>query len=100
MPTRATSSPTPGPEQIKSKLEVLAEHCVREGADFERIRKTILWTGGLDATAAGGEAFAEQMRAYAAVGIGEVHVMPFTPDPVEFIGGLGEHVVGRLDDIR
>jgi hypothetical protein len=40
------------------------------------------------------------MRAYAAVGIGEVHVMPFTPDPVEFIGGLGEHVVGRLDDIR
>jgi F420-dependent oxidoreductase-like protein len=94
------ANPRSGPEQIKSKLEVLAEHCVREGADFERIRKTILWTGGLDATAAGGEAFAEQMRAYAAVGIGEVHVMPFTPDPVEYIGGLGEHVVGRLDDIR
>jgi F420-dependent oxidoreductase-like protein len=94
------ANPRSGPEQIKSKLEVLAEHCVREGADFERIRKTILWTGGLDATAAGGEAFAEQMRSYAAVGIGEVHVMPFTSDPVEFIGGLGEHVVGRLDDIR
>jgi len=38
------------------------------------------------------------MKGYADIGIVEVHVMPFD-DPVEFIRGLGRHVVpaiGRL----
>jgi hypothetical protein len=79
---------------------VLAAHCAREGTDYARIRKTVLWTGPLEATAAGGAAFAEQMRAYARIGIDEVHVMPFTPDPVVFVDGLGEHVVPQISDLR
>ncbi len=38
------------------------------------------------------------MKRFADIGIVEVHVMPFQ-DPIDFIRGLGEHVVpiiGRL----
>jgi hypothetical protein len=79
---------------------VLAAHCDREGTDFARIRRTILWTGPLEATVAGGAAFAEQMRAYARIGIDEVHVMPLTPDPVAFVDSLGEHVVAQIAGLR
>jgi F420-dependent oxidoreductase-like protein len=88
--------PDTGPAAVKTKLDVLAAHCAREGTDYHRIRKTILWTGPLETTAAGGAAFADQMRGYAAVGIEEVHVMPFTADPVAFVDGLGNHVVPQL----
>jgi F420-dependent oxidoreductase-like protein len=88
-----------GPEQVKAKLDVLAAHCEREGTDFGRIRKTILWTGPLEPTAESGPAFAEQMRRYSAIGIDEVHVMPFSPDPVAFIEGLGEHVTRHLAEL-
>ncbi|WP_405068945.1 hypothetical protein OG558_03675 [Kribbella sp. NBC_01510] len=43
--------------------------------------------------------FAEALRPYAEVGVDEVHVMPFTGDPVAFVNGLGEHIVGRLEDV-
>jgi alkanesulfonate monooxygenase SsuD/methylene tetrahydromethanopterin reductase-like flavin-dependent oxidoreductase (luciferase family) len=94
------AGPQSGPEQVKAKLDVLAEHCEREGTDFDRIRKTVLWVGPLEPDAAGGKVFAEQMAAYARVGIEEVHVMPFGADPVGFIHGLGEHVIPRLRDVR
>jgi alkanesulfonate monooxygenase SsuD/methylene tetrahydromethanopterin reductase-like flavin-dependent oxidoreductase (luciferase family) len=94
------AGPQSGPEQVKAKLDVLATHCAREGGDFDRIRKTILWVGPLQPTAEGGKAFAEQMTRYADVGIEEVHVMPFADDPVAFVRGLGEHVVGRLGGVR
>jgi hypothetical protein len=51
------------------------------------------------ADAAGGSDFVEQMRAYADVGIDEVHVMPFTDDPVSFVQGIGDHVMGRLASV-
>jgi alkanesulfonate monooxygenase SsuD/methylene tetrahydromethanopterin reductase-like flavin-dependent oxidoreductase (luciferase family) len=88
--------PDTDPATVKAKLDVLAEHCAREGTDHDRLRKTILWTGQLEATASGGAAFAEEMRAYAEIGIEEVHVMPFTSDPVAFVDGLGEHVVRQI----
>jgi F420-dependent oxidoreductase-like protein len=88
--------PDTDPATVRAKLDVLAEHCAREGTDHDRLRKTILWTGQLEATAAGGAAFAEQMRAYGEIGIEEVHVMPFTSDPVAFVDGLGEHVVKQI----
>jgi F420-dependent oxidoreductase-like protein len=89
-----------GPAQVRAKLDVLAGHCDREGTDFERIRKTILWVGPLATDSEGGKAFAEQMAGYAEVGVEEVHVMPSGDDPVRFIRGLGEHVVPRLEDVR
>jgi F420-dependent oxidoreductase-like protein len=91
--------PDTGPATVKSKLDVLAAHCAREGTDYDRIRKTILWTGSLEPTAAGGAAFAEQMRPYAEIGVEEVHVMPFTTDPVAFVDGLGDHVVPQLSGL-
>jgi F420-dependent oxidoreductase-like protein len=94
------AGPSTGPAQVKAKLDVLAEHCAGEGTDYDRIRKTILWTGPLDPEADGGKAFAEQMAGYAQVGIEEVHVMPFGDDPVGFVRGLGEHVIPHLDDLR
>jgi F420-dependent oxidoreductase-like protein len=91
--------PGAGPDQIKAKREVLAEHCARLGTDFNRIRTSILWTGPLEVTADGGKAFTEEMCRYADVGVDEVHVMPFTGDPVAFVNGLGEHVVGRVESL-
>jgi F420-dependent oxidoreductase-like protein len=88
--------PDTGPAAVEAKLDVLAAHCAREGTDYHRIRKTILWTDPLETTAAGGAAFADQMRGYAELGIDEVHVMPFTADPVALVDGLGDHVVPRL----
>lgn len=88
--------PDTGPDAVKAKLDVLAAHCSNEGTDVARIRKTILWAAPLDpATAAGAAAFVEQMKAYADIGIVEVHVMPFH-DPIDFIRGLGEHVVPAI----
>jgi F420-dependent oxidoreductase-like protein len=88
--------PDSGPAAVKAKLDVLAAHCAGEGTDYDRLRKTILWAGPLEPTASGGEAFADQMRRYADIGIDEVHVMPFTPDPAAFVNGLGEHVIPRI----
>lgn len=85
--------PDIGPEAVKTKLDVLAGHCANEGTDFARIRKTILWAAPMDPTTAAGCAdFAEQMKGYADIGVDEVHVMPFH-DPIDFIRGLGDHVV-------
>jgi F420-dependent oxidoreductase-like protein len=91
--------PDTGSAAVKAKLDVLAHHCANEGTDVTRIRKTILWAAPVDPTTQAGAAeFIEQMRAYADLGIIEVHLMPFH-SPIEFIRGLGQHVVpavGRL----
>ncbi|HXZ73297.1 MAG TPA: LLM class flavin-dependent oxidoreductase, partial [Streptosporangiaceae bacterium] len=89
------AGPQSGPAQVKAKLDVLAAHCAREGTDYHRIRKTILWAGPLD-PATGGDSFVEQMRHYADAGIEEVHVMPFTGDPAAFIHGLGQNIAPHL----
>lgn len=86
-------------EQVKAKLAILAEHCEREGTDYARLRKTVLWTGPLNPDATGGRAFTEQLAPFAEVGVDEVHVMPFGPDPVAFVRGLGEHVISDLSTL-
>ena len=91
--------PGSGPDAVKAKLDVLAEHCANEGTDVASIRKTILWTGAVDPTTASGAAtFTEHMKQLADVGIVEVHVMPFD-DPITFIRGLGERVVPAVSDL-
>jgi F420-dependent oxidoreductase-like protein len=93
------AGPQAGPDVMAAKLAVLEGHCRDLATDFSRIRKTLLWTGPVAADAAGGSDFVEQMRAYADVGIDEVHVMPFTDDPVSFVQGIGDHVMGRLASV-
>jgi F420-dependent oxidoreductase-like protein len=94
------AGPQMGPDQVAAKLGVLAEHCAREGTDYGRIRKTILWVAQIEPTPEGGMAFAEQMNAYAEVGVEEVHVMPFEGDPVILVQTLGEHAIPRLPTTR
>ncbi len=93
------AGPDTDPDAVRAKLDVLAGHCANEGTDVARIRKTILWAAPLDPTTKAAAAdFTEQMKRYADIGIVEVHVMPFD-NPIEFIRGLGTHVVpatGRL----
>jgi len=85
-----------GPAQVAAKLDVLRRHCAHEGTDYDRIRKTVLYSAPVQPGAKGGQRFVELMAAYAAVGITGVHVMPMDADPVGFIRNLGEHVVPRL----
>jgi F420-dependent oxidoreductase-like protein len=93
------AGPQTSAAQVAAKLDVLATHCQREGTDYGRIRKSVLWTGPLDTTPHGGRAFAEQLAPYAAAGITEVHVMPWGGDPLGFVEGLGKHVVPRLAEL-
>lgn len=87
-------------EFVKAKFDILAAHCAEEGTDYARIRKTVLWTAPLTPDAEGGAAFVEQMVEFARIGVEQVHVMPLGNPPVEFIHGLGAHVVERLAALR
>lgn len=82
------------PAAFKAKLDVLAAHCEREGTDYHRIRKTLSWNQDVEP-----KAFLDHMREYAALGFSEVHVVPWTNDPVPFIEQLGEHVIPELNRI-
>jgi F420-dependent oxidoreductase-like protein len=93
------AGPQAGPDFVRSKLDVLQEHCLELGTDFSAIRKTILWTGHVSTDAGGASDFVEQMRAFADVGIDEVHVMPFTDEPVSFVQAIGDRVVGELEAV-
>jgi len=85
-----------GPVEVAAKLEVLRAHCADEGTDYDRIRKTVLYTAPVQPGPAAGRRFVQQMAAYAAVGVTDVHVMPTGGDPVGFVRNLGEHVVPHL----
>ena len=87
------------PAMIAGKLDVLREHCDREGTDYDRIDKTVLYAAPLASGADAAAAFAEAMTAYAAVGITEVHVMPMDGDPLGFVRNLGEHLIPRVAGI-
>jgi F420-dependent oxidoreductase-like protein len=97
--TNLFAGPQATPDAVAAKLEVLAAHCETEGTDYDRIRKTILWTGTLDSDPEGAKVFADRMAGYAVVGIDEVHVMPFTGDPVRYVERLGDHVIPLLAGI-
>jgi F420-dependent oxidoreductase-like protein len=89
-----------GADQVAAKLAVLAEHCEREGTDYDRIRKTVLWAAPVGTSGDSGRAFAEQLAAYADVGIEEVHVVPYQPDPAAYIRDFGEHLQPHLPPTR
>jgi len=97
--TNVFAGPQIGTDEVKHKFDVLAAHCAREGTDYAAIAKTILWVVPVTPDAAGGAAFIEAMRDYAAIGVEQVHVMPFGADPVAFVEGLGSHVVGGLAEL-
>jgi F420-dependent oxidoreductase-like protein len=85
--------------EVARKLDVLRAHCEREGTDYDRIAKTIMWAGVLEASGPTADAFCELMARYGEIGISQVHVMPLTDDPVRTVAGLGKEVVPRLAEI-
>jgi len=93
------AGPHSGPDVVRSRLEVLRGHCQREGTDYDRLRRTILYVGRVNATADGGVVFADEMTRYADVGVQEVMVMPGGPDPVGIVRWLGTHVVPSLAEL-
>jgi F420-dependent oxidoreductase-like protein len=93
------AGPQIGADALQHKYEVLAAHCAAEGTDPARIARTVLWIAPVIPDAAGGAAFVEQLRPYAAIGIEQVHVMPLVDDPVPFAEGLAAHVVPRLAEL-
>lgn len=90
------TGPQVGPDVIAAKLDILRNHCSDLGTSYDAIRKTILWTGPLSVDAAGGAEFVEAMRPFADLGVTDVRVMPPVGDPVAFVRGLGDHIVGLL----
>ncbi len=82
--------PDAGPAAIARKLGVLREHCEREGTDYDRIRKTILWSALVNPE---DPALVGQLEAFAEIGVTEVHLMHFGNEPAGFIRSLAEHLV-------
>jgi F420-dependent oxidoreductase-like protein len=90
---------SPGPDgsaQVGAKLDVLRVHCERAGTDYDRIRKTVTYAGGLAPGADEAARFAADMAEHAALGVTEAHLMPMDGDPVGFVRNLGEHVIPRV----
>jgi F420-dependent oxidoreductase-like protein len=88
----------PGSEplaEVRHKLEVLREHCEREGRAYDDVRKTLAYRGRFTPTADEGARLADELAPYAELGVTDVHLMP-PADPVSYVRGLGEHVVPRL----
>jgi F420-dependent oxidoreductase-like protein len=83
------------PDAVAPKLDVLRQHCVAEGRDYDEIIKTVLITRPALADV---DAFVADVAAYAALGVTEVEVMP-DRHPVEFATGIAEQVLPRVNDI-
>lgn len=86
------------PEDVTHKLGVLRQHCENEGTDYDRIKKTILYTGSALMTG-DYDGFVTEMEGLAQAGIEGVSVMPIGPDPVAVTEGLAANVVPQLEEI-
>jgi F420-dependent oxidoreductase-like protein len=76
------------PEEVARKLEILREHCEREGRDPSEIRNTSLTRFGSGTNV---DEFVEEMRKYAAVGIEHMQLSLVTDEPAK----LTEEVIAR-----
>jgi F420-dependent oxidoreductase-like protein len=86
------------PDDAVHKLSVLRQHCANEGTDYDRIRKTMLYTGN---ALFGGdfEGFVGEMAGFAAAGIEGVMVMPIGTDPVGLTEQLATQAVPKLAEM-
>jgi len=86
-----------GVEGVKGKLDVLRRHCDDVGRDYDAIRKTILYTGGVSADSQ--DEFLRDMEQYAALGVSLVTSMPTGDDPVAWATSIVENVLPRLQQL-
>ena len=83
------------PDAVRHKLDVLRQHCVTEGRDYDTIEKTALFLPAPLDDVDAALALAEQ---YAALGLTEIQVMP-DRHPVEFMTEIAEKFLPRLETI-
>lgn len=89
---------TPSPEEVERKLRVLRQHCADEDRDYDRIRKTILYTGdALNPSTT--TAFVDEMARYHEMGIDGVIVMPVGEDASKRVAELGRDVIPKLAEL-
>ncbi|MEV8099039.1 LLM class F420-dependent oxidoreductase [Kitasatospora sp. NPDC085879] len=88
--------PGDGVETFRTKLAVLHDHCKREDRDPATISTSVMYVGGPPSDSASTGTFLREMEAYAAMGVQEVHLMPFGPDPRPVVSRLGEQIVPLL----
>ena len=82
-------------DDVAHKLDVLRAHCAAEGRDYDTVEKTVTYVPPvLDDV----DAFVADVKAYAALGIDEIMVMP-DRHPVEYAEQVAERVVPRLTDL-
>lgn len=86
------------PDEVAHKLDVLRSHCVDLGRDPESVRRTILYSGQTLATG-DVDGFLSEMETYAAIGVEEVHVMPTSDRPDQWIEDIGGRVTSRLAEL-
>jgi F420-dependent oxidoreductase-like protein len=82
-------------EDVAHKLNVLRDHCHAEGRDYDRIEKTVLFTG---AAVDDVDGFLSDVAGYAELGVTEMQTMP-DRHPVEYAEQLAERVVPRLAEV-
>jgi F420-dependent oxidoreductase-like protein len=83
------------PEGIKHKLDVLREHCDAVGRDYAEITKTAVPLPGVLTEDTIGT-FADYCAPYAELGITEVHVMPPTGTPAEWINKVAAPAAAQI----
>ncbi|MFT4009400.1 MAG: LLM class F420-dependent oxidoreductase [Nocardioidaceae bacterium] len=86
-------------DAVGHKLDVLREHCEREGTDYARLRKTLTW-----AAAAPGDkdtpSFLDELHGYAGLGIDQVFLMPGPGVHAgDYVRGLGAEIVPGVHGI-
>jgi F420-dependent oxidoreductase-like protein len=84
------------PEDIKHKLEVLAEHCANEGRDPSEIMNTTLARVAPDVDV---DEFVAYMAQCAALGMQHVQIVPLGPDPASVVKLVGKEILPRLAEL-
>jgi F420-dependent oxidoreductase-like protein len=82
-------------DEARHKLDVLRRHCDALGRDYDRIRKTIAYTGE-SATDADLDAFMRDIDGYAGLGLDTVILVPRLGEPTAWIESFAAPVVQRL----
>jgi alkanesulfonate monooxygenase len=85
-----------GPQAAR-KLEVLRDHCEREGRDYATIEKTTSVPFRADA-ANGDDELLDELRAMHELGFTVAYVSIRSPDPLPALEVLGAHVIPEISN--
>jgi F420-dependent oxidoreductase-like protein len=85
-------------DEARHKFDVLRRHCDAEGTDYDRIRKTIAYTGE-PATLGDLDAFLRDIAGYTKLGIDTVILSPRLGEHAAWIENFAAPVVQRLAEL-